>query len=85
MCVCVSKHYWNPQQVEYLSSYLLYGPNHALRAFTVAPKVQFQNFDPMGKIVQNVKFSPIGQNKDLNLKLNPTSQNESRSMLSFQN
>ena len=68
-----------------MSSYLLYEPNHALRAFTATPELQFQISDPTGKIIQNVKFSSVSQNSDLSLKLNPTHQHESKGMLGFQN
>ena len=36
-------------------------------------------------MIQYVKFSPIIQNSDLNLKLNSTCQHKSRGMFSFQN
>ena len=36
-------------------------------------------------MVQNVNFSFVGQNSDLSLKLNSTSQHKSRGMLDFQN
>ena len=66
-------------------SYLLYEPKHTLRAFTATCKLKIQNFDPMGKMVQNVNFSSVGQNGDLSLKLNPTHQHEFRGILDFQN
>ena len=40
------------KKVEYLSSDLLYEPKHILRAFTVAPELQFYLSDPRGKIIQ---------------------------------
>ena len=46
---------------------------------------QFHISDLRGKIIQNVKFSPIIQNSDSSSKLNPTSQHEPRGMLDFQN
>ena len=55
-----------------------------LHAFT-ASELQFQTFDPRAKIVQNIKFSLVGQNNDLSLKLNPNNQHESIVMLNFQN
>ena len=70
---------------EYLSSYLLYEPNSALRAFTVAPELQLHISDLKAKIFQNVKFSSVSQTNDLILKLNLTRQHESRGMLGFQN
>ena len=39
----------------------------------------------MGKIVQNVKFSPISQNSDLRLQLDSTRKNKSRGMFGSQN
>ena len=39
----------------------------------------------MGKIVQNVNFSPVSKICDLNSKLNHTRQNESRCIFGFQN
>ena len=36
-------------------------------------------------MIQNVNFLPVGQNKDLSLKLNLACQHKSRDMLSFQN
>ena len=39
------KQHRNQHEVEYLSFYLLYEPNHALREFIATPKFQFQNFD----------------------------------------
>ena len=64
-----------------MSSYLLYEPNHTFHVFIAAPDLQFQNFDPMGKmvkIVQNIKFSPAGKKNDSSLKLDLTRQHESR-------
>ena len=61
-----------------MNSYLLYEPNSALRAFTITPELSFLIFDPRGKIVQNIKFSSVGQNSDLISKLDPTHQHESR-------
>ena len=68
-----------------MNSYFLYVPNTALRAFTTALELQFHIFDYGGKIVQNVKFSPVSQNSDLISLLNPTCQHESNGILSFQN
>ena len=68
-----------------MNSYILYEPNNALHAFTAAPMLQFQIFDPRGKIVQNIKFLSVNQNNDLISKLNPTRQQESRGMLDFEN
>ena len=68
-----------------MSSYLLYDLNLALRAFTAASELQFNISDPNGKIVQNVNFSPISQNNNLILKLNPTHQHVSKSMINFKN
>ena len=53
--------------------------------FTASLELQFHIFNAMGKIIQNVKFLPASQDNDLNLKLNPTHQQESRGMLCFQN
>ena len=53
-----------------MSSYLLYEPNYAIRAFTTAFELKFHIFDSKGKIVQNVNFLFISQNNDLSLKLN---------------
>ena len=39
----------------------------------------------MSKIVQNIKFSSVNQNSDLNSKLNSTRQHESKGVLDFQN
>ena len=39
----------------------------------------------MGKIVQNVKFSSVGQKSDLSSWLNPIYQHESKGMLDFRN
>ena len=61
-----------------LSSYLLYESNHALRVFTIAPKLQFKILNPRPKIIRNVNFSPVGQNNNLSLKLNSTRQQESK-------
>ena len=36
-------------------------------------------------MVQNIKFSLVGQNNDLSLKLNPNNKQESIVMLNFQN
>ena len=36
-------------------------------------------------MAQNINFSPIGQNSELSLNLNPTHQHESKGVLSFQN
>ena len=68
-----------------MSSHLLYEPNHALCAFTATLELQFHISDSRDKIVQNVKILHVRQNSDLNLKLNPTRQHESRGILSFQN
>ena len=35
-------------------------------------------------MIKNVNFSPVSQNNNLNLKLNPTRQHESRDMLGLQ-
>ena len=40
-----------PVKIEYLNSYLLYGLNNALRAFTADPELQLYISDPRGKIV----------------------------------
>ena len=60
--------------MEYLSSYVLYDLNYVFCAFTTASELKFQNYDPRGKIIQNVNFLPVGQNSDLSLKLKPTRQ-----------
>ena len=67
------------------SSYLLYEPNHALRALKAASMPYFHIFDPKGKMVQNIIFFLVNQNSISSLKLNLTHQHESRDMLSFQN
>ena len=36
-------------------------------------------------MVQNINFVSVNQNKDLSSKLNPTSQHESKGIISFQN
>ena len=68
-----------------MNFYLLYEPNNVLHAFIVASELQFQIFDSMNKIVQNVKFSPVSQISDSTLKLYSTCQHESRGMLGFKN
>ena len=68
-----------------MSSYLLYEPNNALRAFSAAPELQSHIFNPRGKIAQIVNFLSVSQNSDLSLKLNLTRQHKSRGMLGFQN
>ena len=68
-----------------MSFYLSHESNNAFHALTTAPKLQIKNSNPRGKIVQNVKFSPVSQNNYLSSKLNFTRQNKSESMLSFQN
>ena len=52
-----------------MNFYLLYEPNNALCVFTIAYKLQFQISIPRGKIVQNVKFSPVNQNSDFKFKI----------------
>ena len=61
-------------KIECLNSYLLYEPNIALCAFTDALELKFQISNLMGKIIQNIKISPVNQNSDSTLKLNPISQ-----------
>ena len=68
-----------------MSSCLLYEPNHPIRAFIATPELQFQNSNPRGKIMQNINFLPISQNRDLILKLDLIRKHESRDMLDFQN
>ena len=52
-------------KVEDLNSYLLCKPNGALRVFTSALEIEFNYFDPRGKIVQTVKILLVCQNTDL--------------------
>ena len=68
-----------------MSSHLLYESKHAIRTFTVAPELQFHISDPRGKNHLKCQFLFVSQNNDLTLKLNPNSQQESKSMLGFQN
>ena len=68
-----------------MSSYLLYEPNYAIRAFTTAFELRFHIFDPKGRIVQNDNFLFISQNNDLSLKLNLTRENVFKCILDFQN
>ena len=51
----------------------------------VTLELRFHISNSRGKIVQNVNFLSINQNSDLNSKLNPTREYESRGMLGFQN
>ena len=71
--------------MKYLSFYFLYEPNRTLRVSTTTPELKCQNSNPRGKMVQKVNFSPVGQNNNLSLNLNPTCQQESRGMFGFQN
>ena len=68
-----------------MNSYLLYGPNNALRTIIATPELQFHISDHKGKIVQNIKFLSVNQTSDLMSKLDLTHQHESRDMLGFQN
>ena len=68
-----------------MSSYLLYETKHALHTFTVTTELQFHVFNPRGKIIQNVSFSPVSQNSNLSSKLNIIHPHESMCILYFQN
>ena len=68
-----------------MSSYLSQESNSALCMHTTTIELQIGFSKPRGKIVQNLKFSPVSQNSDLSSKLESTRQNESRGMLGFQN
>ena len=81
----ITKQQRNPNKVEYLNPYLLYGPNSALCAFPAALELQFHISVPRSKIIQNVKFLSVYQTSDLISKLDFTRQHESRGMLGFQN
>ena len=50
-----------------------------------APELLIGNSNSRGKIVQNIKFLLALLNSDFSSKFDSTSQNESRSMLIFQN
>ena len=81
----LTKEQRNPNKVQYLNLYLLYGPNNALFVYTATFEVQIHISIPRGKIVQNIKFSFVSQTSDLISKVDSTRQHESKGMLGFQN
>ena len=52
---------------------------------TAALKLQIQNLNSKGEIVQNMKISLISQNSDLSSNLGSTHQNKFGGILGFQN
>ena len=63
--------------------FLSHESNSALRALMTDLELRITIFDPRGKIVQKVKFSPISQNNYMSPKLDSTCQNESKDVLGF--
>ena len=57
-----------------MSSYLYSELNDAFRELTIIPELQIVNANLRGKIVRNIKISPVSQNSNLSLKLDSTYQ-----------
>ena len=67
-----------------MSSYLSHKSNSTLCALIATLQLQIEIFNPMGKIVQNVKFSHASQNNDLISNWIILVKTSSKGMFSFQ-